>query len=84
MINGKLRLKGSIYNDIVNLKDLAKADTQWDQVFVVGNIEAPHSAGPKVVPASDGQSGDRLKCNRLCLRAGVLACKRMLPIEDSN
>ena len=59
VINSKLRLKGGIHNDIVNLNDLAKADAQWDQVFVVGNIEAPHSAGPKVVPASDGQSGDR-------------------------
>src|ERR1700722_1562948 len=84
VINSKLRLKGSIHNDVVNLEDFAKADTQWDQVFVVGNIEGPNAARPEVVPTSDGQSCDWLKYYRLCLRAGVVACKRMLPIEDSN
>ena len=84
VIDSHLRLDRSVHNDVVNLEDFAKADTKWDQVFVVDNIEGPHAAGPEVVPTSDGQSGDWLKCNRLCLRAGVLACKRMLPIEDSN
>src|SRR5258705_12496111 len=84
VIDSNLRLDRSVHDDVVNLEDFAKADTQWDQVFVVDNIEGPHAARPEVVPASDGQSCDWLKYYRLCLRAGVLACKRMLPIEDSN
>ena len=84
VIESKLRLESSVHYDVVNLKDFAKADTQWDQGFVVGNIEGPHAARPEVVPASDSQSCDWLKYHRLCLRAGVLARKRMLPIKDSN
>jgi hypothetical protein len=84
VIDSKLRLDRSIHNDIVNLEDFAKADTQWDQVFIVSNIEAPHAAGPKVVPASDAQSGDWLKCHSLCVGARMLARKRVLPIKDAN
>jgi hypothetical protein len=81
VIDSKLRLDRSVHDDVVKPEDFAKADTQWDQVFVFGNIEGPHAARPEVVPASDGQSCGWLKYYRLCLRAGVLACKRMLPIK---
>ena len=84
VIESKLRLERSVHDDVVDLEDFAKADTQWDQVFVVDNIEGPPAARPEVLPASDGQSCDWLKHYRLCLRAGLLACKRMLPIKDSN
>jgi hypothetical protein len=82
VIDSKLRLEGGIHNDIANLKDFAKADTQWDQVFVGSNIEAPYAAGPKVVPASDAQSGDWLKCHSLCIGVRMLACKRVPPSQE--
>ena len=66
VIDSKLRLDRSVHDDVVNLEDFAKADTQWDQVFVVGNIEGPHAARPEVVPTFDGQSCDWLKYYKLC------------------
>ena len=84
VIDRKLRLDKSIHNGMASFEHLPKTNTQRYQSLVVINIESPNTAGSNIVPTSDAQSRNWLKCHTLGVRASMLAGKGMLPSEDTG